>query len=126
MKKQILIVGIIVIIITLGLTGCVDTNTKKGGENSKFVGNWIGTEKIPDKGVIEISMTFFSNGSFNLSSGEGITKAYINGNWEINHGLLVMWGLYGKRNYYYSFSNDDKSLVITSSKDDEEFFLIKQ
>ena len=126
MKKQLTIIGIIIILIIVGLTGCTDTNTNNGGENSKFVGTWIGTETIPNVGILNISITFFSNGTFNMSNIKGIIKTYANGYWDIEYGLFVTSGDYGKRNYYYSFSNNDKSLIITSTKDDEEFVLTKQ
>ena len=124
MKKQLTIVGLIIILLVVGLTGCTDTNN--GGENNKFVGTWIGSEKIPNIGVINITITFFSNSTFNISAGEGIIKTYTNGYWDIKYGLLVLSGDYGKRNYYYLFSNNDKSLRISSTKDDEEFVLTSQ
>ena len=124
MKKQLIIPGIIVILITVGLTGCTDTNN--GGDNSKFVGTWIGTETIPDVGVINIGMTFFSNGTLDISGGEGVLKNYGRGYWDIDHGLLVISSVYWKKNYFYSFYNNDKSLRITATKNDDEIFLTKQ
>ncbi|MCJ7570651.1 MAG: hypothetical protein MUO82_02075 [Candidatus Thermoplasmatota archaeon] len=126
MRKQLMIVGIIAILLIVGLSGCTNTNTNNGRENNKFFGTWIGSETIPNVGLINIRMTFMSNGTFNICGGEGIIKTYASGYWDIKDGLLIINGEYGKRTYSYLFSNNYKSLIITSTKDTEKFVLTKQ
>lgn len=99
MKKQIIILGIIILFIAVGLTGCFDSDNK---ELKKFVGAWrYGTSPLSG------SLTFFSNGT-------GIYKIDY-AEWKIENGRLVIF--LPKRDetlkFDYEFLDDDQTLILT-------------
>lgn len=82
MKKQLLIVGITVLLLAVGLSGCTETNQQNGtsSEEYEFLGTW---DCLCSTG--EGTITFYSNG----------TVTYIlwdlnesSGTWEIMDGEL--------------------------------------
>jgi len=119
MKKQLIIVGIIVLLICVGLSGC---NNPLNTERNRFIGSWIGTESIiygtTETKILEnLSMIFLSDGTLS----EGFTGG---GTWEIKDGKLVINDGIGMRVFNYSFSNNDNSLLLISSSN--KFVLTKQ
>ena len=99
MKKQFVIIGILVLLVCIGLSGCNQSIIKT--EKDRFVGAW----KIINS-TTNWTYNFFSNGTFN----EGIFQ----GNYEIKDGKLVMNYSEGMGiTYNYSFSNSDKILTLT-------------
>jgi len=97
MKKKIIMLGIVVLLICVGLTGCMD-------EKSKFIGEW----KDQDGDTHH----FFSDGNFNTMT-EGITQS---GAWEIKDNKLVINVPEGTVTYSYTFSNSDKTLTLSGPK----------
>ncbi|UCD14317.1 MAG: hypothetical protein JSW60_02580 [Thermoplasmatales archaeon] len=65
MKKQLVILGIAVLLLAFGLSGCTDI----GKESKKFVGTWKLTE---DSGWV--NFTFLSNGSYFTIDSEGMNN----------------------------------------------------
>jgi hypothetical protein len=60
MKKQLVIVGITLVLITIGLSGCLNNNG--GGINNKFVGKWRNIDAQPGyKGYYYKTITFYSD-----------------------------------------------------------------
>jgi len=113
MKKQLIIVGIIVLLISIGLSGC--TNSDNGGENSKFVGTW---KDYPGLGN---SFTFLSDGT-GLWAGDQML-------WEIKNGKLEINPEASETNmtYDYSFSDDYLTLyLIYASRPGVTLTLVKQ
>jgi len=74
MKREILIIGVIVLIISLSLSGC-DNGTTNGGNNdvSDLDGTWISTTTIDGTNYLKLVA---SNGSFNeyMASSKTATK----------------------------------------------------
>ena len=110
MKKQPIIIGIIVLLITVGLSGCTDKNngeennkfdTNDGGENNTFVGTW------KDYPGYSNSFTFLSNGTGLWTDSPML--------WEIKDGKLEIDPESSKTNttYYYTFSDDYQILTLT-------------
>jgi hypothetical protein len=113
MKKQLIIIGIIVLLITVGLSGCADKNngeennkfdTNDGGENNTFVGTW------KDYPGYSSSFTFLSNGTGLWTDSPML--------WEIKDGILEINPESNPVNmtYYYTFSDDYQILTLTFDK----------
>jgi hypothetical protein len=102
MKKQLIIIGIIVLLITVGLSGCADKNN--GEENNKFVGTW------KDYPGYSSSFTFSSDGT-----GIWVDSPML---WEEKDGILEINPESNPVNmtYYYTFSDDYQILTLTFDK----------
>ena len=113
MKKQLIIIGIIVLLITVGLSGCADKNngeennkfdTNDGGENNKFVGTW------KDYSGNGNSFTFLSDGTGLWTDSPML--------WEVKDGKLEVNPESNPVNmtYYYTFSDNYQILTLTFDK----------
>jgi len=118
-KKQLLIVGITVLLVCIGLSGCTDTNNSVDNNEYSFVGTWLG-ETIKSEKLVEQTITYFSNGTFS-------NDIFGNGTYEINNSKLVM-AYYGTGNitYDYSFSDDGNTLTLTKTGTINSEVLTKQ
>ena len=102
MKKQLVIIGILAILVTIELSGCEDINKNINPEKNKFVGTWQNT-------TLDLTTTInlFSDG----------TCSYIGlpGTWDVKDGKLVMDFTNSGVNwiYNYVFSNNDRTLSLT-------------
>ena len=113
MKKQLIIIGIIVLLITVGLCGCTETNSLSA-EEKKFVGTWImqGPETI---------ITFYSDSRMGGDLGQ---------KYEIKDGKLIILteisGGYKQELYNYSFSDNETKLILIDINTNIEHILKKQ
>jgi ABC-type oligopeptide transport system substrate-binding subunit len=65
MKKQLVIIGIMLLLLAVGLSGCTDNNNVSSKtKEEKVLGRWTAT--IPGTPII-VTMNFFTNGSFSES-----------------------------------------------------------
>jgi hypothetical protein len=107
MKKQILIVGIIVLFICVGLSGCTETNNLSA-EEQKFVGTWTCIEGVAEG----FRFTCFSDGT-GISGGNSDDATFT---WSLKDGKYVVD--YDKvsfhNSYNYSFSNNDRQLTLAT------------
>jgi len=94
MKKQLMIVGIFVILLTVGLSGC--TSNPLNTEKNKFVGTW---------NTIYETYTFFSDGTCSISG--------LSGTYDIKDGKLVINAMELMLTFSYLFSNNDNTLTLT-------------
>jgi len=112
MKKQLLIIGITLVLITVGLSGCTDNNN--GGINNKFVGKWSG---LGDEGdAFYHTITFYSDGLVDLfheTSNGGWSDS---GTWESNETILTFNITDNKyiRGFRYTFTNSE-TLILTDN-----------
>jgi len=102
MKKQLSIIGILLMLIFVGLSGCTDEGNNGSigvsDDMAKFVGTWrYGSESNL------LKYTFFSNGTYSHGS--------TNGTYEIEDGKLVLYGFTTLR-YEYLFSDDGNTVTI--------------
>lgn len=117
MNKRLLI-PILILLVTIGLTGCSTQNTNNNQDNhttnpelNKFVGTWtnITYEIIQNYPTIKnTTYTFFLNGTFR----EGRNT----GNYELKEGKLFLD--LGQENgilYDYNFSNNNQTLTLTQT-----------
>jgi hypothetical protein len=98
MKKQLIIVGIIVILLAVGLSGC---NRETKTDSDLIVGTWKDS-RFPND-----SFTFLSNGAGSWA-GDSIL-------WDIKDGKLeITIQSSGTENIYnYTFSDNDQTLTLT-------------
>jgi hypothetical protein len=111
MKKQLMIVGIVLIFLVVGFSGCSEKS-----DEEKFVGTWKNTE--PSYNTI----TFQPDGN---GSSSGLSMF-----WEIKDGKLVVTtsisGVPHETIYDYVFSNDDQSLTLTDTYSELSYTYAKQ
>jgi hypothetical protein len=100
MKKQLVFIGLVTILITVGLSGCNSIIEDK----ERFVGTWRETTS-------PIKLDLFSNGTCSFAGDSGT--------WELKDGKLVLMitSETGYTNTYdYVFSNNNKTLELTCSE----------
>jgi hypothetical protein len=112
MRKQVIIIAIVVFLVSAGLTLFIYNpfNTEK----NKFIGTWmIGNE----------TMDLFSNGKCSTNTSQGLMGWYGRwyGRWVLKDNLFVTVingdvGLLTTA-YYYEFTNNDRTLLLTKTID---------
>jgi len=119
MRGKYVIVGLIVLLITVGLSGCTNPLSDK----DKFVGAWSGTYSYGGIGGLSVSITFLSDGTYSAR----LPLTTESGTWDVKDGKLVKQGGSNPMVIYsYSFTGNDKSLILTSTTENEQWFLTKQ
>jgi len=113
MKKQLVIIGIVTILVSIGLSGCNEVSNTLNPEKNKFVGTWK---------MSELTINLFSDGTCSFMSWSGT--------WDLKDGKLVL-DLPSANNpttatYNYQFSNNDTTLTLTSPGETQGWVLTKQ
>jgi hypothetical protein len=92
MKIKLTIIVSIILLLTIGLSGCEE-------EDKRFIGTWVPAQpEYP-------TFTFFKNKSYSI---EGV-----NGMWEIKEGLLALTHGNGTEKYEFRFSQRNYQLTLT-------------
>lgn len=117
MKQQLLIVGIVVILVGVGLSGCSRVSTKLNPDSDKFLGTWKVVE-INNSTAIGDIYTFFSDGTVGLTDTMGT--------WEFKDGKLILDFDVHQYMYSYSFSDNDRTLTWISMDRTITYTLMKQ
>jgi len=111
MKKQLVIFGVIVILLTVGLSGC-NENTSKSDEE-KIIGTW--TNRDLHGGSKESnSYIFYTNKTFKLINSYNSEVYSVNGTWNITDNKLVMTARGETETADFIFSDNNKKLTLTS------------
>jgi len=110
MKKQLMIVGIIIILLTVGLIGC-NENTSKSDEE-KIIGTWTNRD-MHDGSIESNSYIFYSNKTFKVIGSYESEVLNINGTWNITDNKLVMTAEGETKTADYKFSDNNKTLTLT-------------
>ncbi|MCX6671731.1 MAG: hypothetical protein NTX92_07415 [Euryarchaeota archaeon] len=119
MREKYVIIGIIVLLVSVGLCGCTNPLSDK----DKFVGAWSGTYSYGGIGGLSVSITFLSDGTYTAS----LPLSTESGTWDIKDGkLLKQGGTNPMVAYTYSFTTNDKSLILSSTTQNEQWVLTKQ
>jgi hypothetical protein len=121
-SKQLIIIGIIALLVSVGLCGC--TNNPLDTDKNKFVGTWK-TDVSNTNGFVNYTDTyiFFSDGTIS-STYMGSGSVNMPGSWELKDGKLILTVMIQKV-YDYSFSNNDQTLTLTSINGDESRIFYK-
>ena len=104
MNKKIIILAIIIIILTFGLSGCIE-------EKTKFIGTWRTNLGI-------MIYTFNEDGTY-----QGTATS---GTYEIKDGRLICASGSFIRMYEYEFMNDDNTLILNGLGGAASYTLTKQ
>ncbi len=98
MKKQIIMLGIVVIILAVGLSGCNEIDSPLPSVEEKFIGTWKASQYD--------FHTFFSDGTSSQSGFGGV--------WEIKDDKLVITQEHGTiiKTYDYYFSENNTKLHL--------------
>jgi hypothetical protein len=117
MKKQLVVIGIIVLLVCVGLSGC--TNNSLDTEKNKFVGTWnTAITESNTRMFLFIPcefITFYSNGTFRFGFPSLLSIDI--GSWDINDGKFIFEeeSMFPQQQFdcTYQFSNNDRTLTIT-------------
>ncbi|MBN1861762.1 MAG: hypothetical protein JW840_09925 [Candidatus Thermoplasmatota archaeon] len=130
MRNELVIIGIIILFICIGFSGCNQISEVFLKDEDRILGAW-NTEGILMEVPLPNVIVFFANGTFeiNIEIGTGDVSLK-NGIWEINNGILTL-EMSGEitiplTNYSYVFSDDSKKLTITEVDSSKSFVLTKQ
>lgn len=102
MKKELFLIGIVVLLCSVGLSGCSSQkNNTLPPEKMMFVGTWKNTAVNST-----MIMQFFSNGTFNSTMFTGL--------WDVKNGKFVLeLPTYGYTfEYDYRFSDNNRTLTL--------------
>jgi len=108
MKKQFVIIGIIVLLSSIQLSGCEEQNIIQA-DKEKFIGTWYGNQVSDFYGSQNITIIFNSSG--NVDWGDSLPHTYrVEGDkLYIGYGELAS----GEDAYIYSFKNDYQTLTLS-------------
>ncbi|HUS99432.1 MAG TPA: hypothetical protein VMY59_03840 [Candidatus Thermoplasmatota archaeon] len=122
-KKQIIQIGIIVLLVCVGLSGCNQQSKPLNTEEAKFVGTWVTDD---DNALLDLgkNVVFFSDRT--MTSQLGFTGTY-----EVDPGnyLIVNITRDGTKTQHlfdYGFSNNGTTLKVLSQKTARMYSYTKQ
>ncbi len=117
MKKQLVIIGIIIILVTIGLGGCNQVSNRLNPDGDKFLGTWK-VVKLNNSTISGDVYVFFSDGTV------GTTDTM--GTWEFKDQKLVLDFTVHQYVYSYGFSDNDRTLTWISLDKTNTLELTKQ
>jgi hypothetical protein len=111
MNKHLIVIGIIILLLAVGLSGCTDTQSS---DIDKLIGTWF------DEETEIISITFFSDGNCDYGG--------INSTWELKDGEIVIEFLNQDyiKTFDYIFSDNSNKLTLIQSGGDEGLIFTRQ
>ena len=112
MKKKLLIIGIILLILTVGLCGCNEESTKE----EKILGTWIAEVSGMEGAAVFI---FFSNGTYYIS---GISTE--RGTYIMTDETLVIGQDGNTITFEYSFSDNNEKLSLIAKEQSSQTFVL--
>ena len=120
MKKQLELILIFTILISIGLSGCDQVGNPSNSETDKFVGGWRST--VPEYSAW--LTVFYSNGTVVTSD----SATTINGTWDVKDGKITikMSDDEAPLAYTYSFSENNTTLTLISISSGETSVFTKQ
>ena len=107
MKKQLVILGLVILFVCVGFSGCNQVSNRFNPDRDKFLGTWKVVKLNNSTSSGEV-YTFFSDGTV------GITDRM--GTWEFKDRKLVLDFDIIQYVYSYSFSDNDRTLTWISMR----------
>ena len=89
MKKQLIIIGIIVILLTVGLSGCNENNNTVQSDEEKIIGKWIYSVSVSGN-TVSVSYNFSSNKMFQIIILDNGKVYTVDGTWNITDNKLLI------------------------------------
>ena len=105
MKLKIALITIIILTVTVGLSGCEEVD-------KRFIGTWKASRKEYP------TITFYSNKKYSMPG--------INGTWDIQNGILILKNNNIVEKYKYNFSGNNYFLTLTGVKEGIDRLYIKE
>jgi len=125
MKKQFVIIGIAVLLICVGLSGCNESNNSFKSDEDRIIGTWVISD-LYEGSTRTITYIFSSDKTYEvIGTYKDYTESY-NGSWKISDYKLVVTIEGRTQTGYYKFSNNDKTLTITDTMSNTTTILTKQ
>ena len=104
-KKQLVIIGIIVLLICIGLSGCTNTTIS---DEERLIGIWDVSITYQGKNYLEDRWEFRSDYTYESSRS--------NGTWKItNNKLILTYTTQSTKTMDYVFSNNYNTITITDT-----------
>jgi hypothetical protein len=108
MKKQFVIIGIIILLSSIELSGCEEQNITQV-DKEKFIGTWQGNQVSDCCGSKNKTIIFNSSGNVDWGDSLPLTYRVDGDKLYIGYGELAS----GEDAYSYSFKNDYKTLTLS-------------
>ena len=125
MKKYFVVLGAIVLVVCVGLSGCNQISNLFLSDEDKFVGLW-GSEGFLDVPTV---IGFSSNGTLSITVQMGLINfSSSGGSWELNEGILTMelGDFILLTTYTYKFEADNTKLTLTEIDSGDLVLLTKK
>ena len=125
MKKQIVIIGIVALLVSVGLSGCNEISNIFLTDEDKLIGTWNSEGIWLDVPTV---IMFSSNGTFKSTIDFPVFQTISEGIWEMNDGIITMEivDINSPTNYTYQFSEDNRTLTLTPIDSNDSYILRKQ
>jgi hypothetical protein len=122
MKKQLVIIGIVALLVSVGLSGCNDIFLT---DEDKLIGTWNSEGIWLDVPTV---IVFSPNGTFKSTIDFPPIQATSEGKWDMNDGVITMElvDITPQTNYTYQFSENSRTLTLTSIDGNNSYILRKQ
>jgi hypothetical protein len=109
MKQQSMMIGVLIILVCVELSGCTQTTNTMTPEKSRFVGTWKATTgTMTMQGNITLTINLTSDGTCTLLGKTG--------SWDLKNDTLVLSVLKYREAYHYMFSDNNNTLALTSTE----------
>jgi len=112
MKKQLLIIGIIVLLVCVGLSGCNESN--QSNDKSKFIGTW----EYVNNTYFTMRYVFYENNTVLQTSSITMNISYWY-NYEINDGEICFEFIETKASGCMPYSFSEEYTLLTFGSTDE-------
>jgi len=125
MKKQLVFIGIVALLVSVGLSGCNEISNVFLTDEGRLIGTWNSEGIWVD---IPTVIVFSSNGTFKSIIEFLEFQTISEGKWDMNDGTITMEivDLFPSTNYTYQFSEDNKTLTLSSINGNDSYILRKQ
>jgi hypothetical protein len=125
MKKQLVIIGILALLVSVGLSGCNEISNVFLTDEGRLIGTWNSEGIWSD---IPTVIVFSSNGTFKSIINFLEFQTISEGKWDMNDGTITMEivDLIPSTNYTYQFSEDYRTLTLIPINSSDSYILRKQ
>ncbi len=128
MKKQLVIVGISLLLLVVGLSGCNEINVQI--EENKFIGTWSWLEPVHFPSGWDNStgnVTFYKNGTYKAE--QALYNSPIIGEYYIDAGLHIFYNKNQNNTataMNYSFYNNNQKFILSQMEGNTTVIFIKK
>jgi hypothetical protein len=125
MNKHIILIGITILLLSVGLSGCNESNSSFKSDEDRIIGTWSISE-LYEGSTRTITYIFLPDKTYEvIGTYKEVMDSY-NGTWKILDNKLVVTIEGRTQTGNYKFSNNDKTLTITDNDSNTTTVLTKQ